>query len=172
MALKKLKEEGEEIDRDIFHLTMDYQTRKTSEVYFRMHKAGIDVEREKMAKMTLTSVGEENLHKLMSEPKRLTTEFEEGINYIREQVARTTNDKVQINWEETYYWPMIKAEGKKLVQKFGPLPKPRGPSNGVSQEERRATKELVIAKKFGSSNDNVLKYGSFWRLLFDRGPMG
>jgi hypothetical protein len=26
---------------------------------------------------------------------------------------------------------------------------------------------VVIAKKFGSSNDNVLKYGSFWRLLFD-----
>jgi hypothetical protein len=97
MALKKLKEEGKEIDRDIFHLTMDYQTRKTSEVYFRMYKAGIDVKREKMAKMTLTSVSEENLHKLMSEPKRLTTEFEEGINYIREQVARTTNDKVQIN---------------------------------------------------------------------------
>jgi hypothetical protein len=34
MALKKLKEEGKEIDRDIFHLTTDYQTRKTSEVYF------------------------------------------------------------------------------------------------------------------------------------------
>jgi hypothetical protein len=96
-----------------------------------MYKAGIDVEREKIAKMTLTSVGEENLHKLMSEPKRLTTKFEEGINYIREQVARTTNDKVQINWEETYYWPMIKAEGKKLVQKFGPLFKSRGLSNGV-----------------------------------------
>jgi hypothetical protein len=62
---------------------------------------------------------------------------------------------------------MIKAEGKKLVQKFRPLPKPRGPSNGVSQEERRAAKELVITKKFGSSNDNVLKYRSFWRLLFD-----
>jgi len=29
------------------------------------------------------------------------------------------------------------------------------------------TKELVIVKKFGSSNDNVLKYRSFWRLLFD-----
>jgi hypothetical protein len=62
---------------------------------------------------------------------------------------------------------MIKAEGKKLVQKFRPLPKPHGPSNEVSQEERRAIKELVIAKKFGSSNDNVLKYRSFWRLLFD-----
>lgn len=46
----------------------------------------------------------------------LTVEFEEGINYIREQVARSTNDEVQINWEETsYYWPMIKAEGEKLV---------------------------------------------------------
>jgi hypothetical protein len=50
MALKKLKEEGEEIDRDIFHLTTDYQTRKTSEVYFREQKAGIDVEREKTMK--------------------------------------------------------------------------------------------------------------------------
>jgi hypothetical protein len=57
--------------------------------------------------------------------------------------------------------------GKNLVQKFGPLPKPCGPSNGVSQKEGRATKELVIAKKFGSSNDNVLKYGSFWKLLSD-----
>ena len=68
-----------------------------SEVYFRMHKTGIDVKREKMAKITLTSVSKKNLHKLMLEPKQLTTEFEEGINYIREQVARTTNDKVQIN---------------------------------------------------------------------------
>jgi hypothetical protein len=56
--------------------------------------------------------------------------------------------EAQINWEETYYWPMIKEQGEKLAQKFGSLPKPRGPSNGVSQEERRATKELVIAKKF------------------------
>jgi hypothetical protein len=62
---------------------------------------------------------------------------------------------------------MIKAEGENLVQKFGPLPKSRGLSNGVSYEERRATKELVIAKKFGLSNDNVLKYGSFWKLLSD-----
>jgi hypothetical protein len=82
--------------------------------------------------MTLTSVSKENLHKLMSEPKQLAIEFEEGINYIREQVARTTNDEVQMNWEETYYWPMIKERGEKLAQRFGPLLKPRGPSNGVS----------------------------------------
>ena len=100
----------------------------------------IEAKRARTMKMTLTSVSEENLQTLLSEPMQLTIEFEKGINYIREQVAHSTNDEVQINWEETYYWPMIKAEGEKLVQEFGPLPKPRGPSNGVSQEERRATK--------------------------------
>jgi len=167
MALKKLKEEVEKTDGDVFHLTTDYQTRRKLESYFRQEKMRIEAKRAKTMKMTLTSVSEENLQTLMSEPMLLTVEFEEGINYIREQVARSTNDEVRINWEETYYWPMIKAEGENLMQRFGPLPKPRGPSNGVSQEERRATKELVIAKKFGSSNDNVLKYGSFWRLLSD-----
>lgn len=167
IALKKLKEEVEKIDEDVSNLTTDYQTRKKLESYCRGEKMRIEAKRARTMKMTLTSVSEENLQMLLSKPMQLTVEFEDGINHIREQVARSTNDEVRINWEETYYWPMIKAEGENLVQKFGPLPKPRGPSNGVSQEERQATKELVIAKKFGSSNDNVLKYGSFWKLLSD-----
>jgi hypothetical protein len=167
IALKKLKEEAEKVDGDVFHLTTDCQTRKKLELYCRKEKMRIEAKRAKTMKMTLTSVSEENLQTLMSEPMQLTVKFEEGNNYIREQVARSTDDEVQINWEEIYYWPMIKKGGANLTQKFGPLPKPRGPSNGVSQEERRATKELAIAKRLGSSNDNVLKYGSFWRLLSD-----
>ncbi|CZR57726.1 uncharacterized protein PAC_07615 [Phialocephala subalpina] len=123
----------------------------------------IEAKRTRTMNMTLASVSEESLQTLLSEPMQLTVEFEDGINYIKEQVARSTNDEVRINWEETYYWPMIKAEGENLVQKFRPLPKPRGPSNRVSQEERRATKELVIAKKFGSSNDNEFKTNCFKR---------
>lgn len=82
----------------------------------------IEAKRAKTMRMAPTSVNEEDLQTPMSEPMQLTVEFEEGINYIREQVARSTNDEVQINWEETYYRPMIKAEGEKLVQKLGHFP--------------------------------------------------
>ena len=132
IALKKLKEEMEKIDEDFFYLTTDYQARKELELYYRGEKMRIKAKRARTMKMTLTSVSKENLQTLLSKPMQLTVEFEEGINYIREQVARSTNDKAQIKWEETYYQPMIKAKGANLVQKFGPLPKPRDPSNGVS----------------------------------------
>jgi hypothetical protein len=82
----------------------------------------IEAKYVKTMKMILTSISKENLQTLISEPMLLTIEFEEGINYIREQVACSTNNEVRINWEETYYWPIIKAEGENLMQKFRPLP--------------------------------------------------
>jgi hypothetical protein len=57
----------------------------------------IEAKCAKTINMTLTSVSEENLQTLLSKPMQLTAEFKDGINYIREQVARRTNDKVQIN---------------------------------------------------------------------------
>jgi hypothetical protein len=59
-----------------------------------MYKTGINVKREKITKMTLTSVSKENLYKLILELKQLTTKFKKRINYIREQVACTINNKV------------------------------------------------------------------------------
>ncbi|KAH6665586.1 hypothetical protein B0J14DRAFT_660756 [Halenospora varia] len=106
MALKKLKEEEA----------------KEVGVILSRRKMRIEAKRAKTMRMTPTSVNEEDLQTPMSEPMQLAVEFEEGINYIREQVARSTNDEVQINWEETYYRPMIKAEGEKLVQKLGHFP--------------------------------------------------
>jgi hypothetical protein len=93
IALKKLKEEVERIDGDVFHLTTDYQTRKKLELYCRKEKMRIVAKRAKTMNMTLTSVSEKNLQTLLSEPMQLTVEVEVGINYIREQVARSTNDE-------------------------------------------------------------------------------
>jgi hypothetical protein len=100
------------------------------------------------------------INQLLSEPKELMGEFDDGINYIRKYEHSCAKDDVRTNWEETFYWPMIKRQAETAGQSHHL-------NDRFTAEQIHAGRELLQARRLGTSKDVVLKYLAFWRLLFN-----
>ncbi|KAE8440415.1 hypothetical protein EG329_008016 [Mollisiaceae sp. DMI_Dod_QoI] len=49
----------------------------------------------------------------------------------------------------------------------GHLPKPSGPKTNITPQEKTVAKRLILALGYGSSRNNIFKWTSYWKLLFD-----